>query len=128
MAESSRMGCCIATLMFSKVSKEYSAAIFKFEGYTLPILQMQALKELGHCGYYFTWKECECDGIQVFFGAVTSLLRDSWHIHLEANLSLKHSRCCWAPLVFHSEGHGTWHTVAQFCYLQSNWFTSLLWK
>jgi len=48
------MGCCIATLMFSKVSKEYSAAIFKFEGYTLPILQMQALKELGHCGYYFT--------------------------------------------------------------------------
>jgi hypothetical protein len=40
--------------MFSKVSKEYSAAIFKVVGYTLPTLRIQALKELGHCGQYFT--------------------------------------------------------------------------
>lgn len=123
VAESSGTWFCSVTLMSSKVSKEYNAAIFKVGEYTLPTLQMQALKELEHCGHYFTWKERECDGIEVFFGAVTSLLRDSWHIHLEANLSLKHSWCCWAPLVFHSEGHGTWHTVAQFCYLQSNRFT-----
>jgi hypothetical protein len=38
-------------LMSSKVSKEYSAAIFRFGGYTLPTLQMQALKELEYCGH-----------------------------------------------------------------------------
>jgi hypothetical protein len=32
VAESSGMWYCIATLMFSKVSKEYSAAIFKVGG------------------------------------------------------------------------------------------------
>ena len=54
VAESSGMCCCDATLMFSNISNKYSAAIFKVGGYILPKLQMQALKELGHCGHYFT--------------------------------------------------------------------------
>jgi hypothetical protein len=40
--------------MSSKVSNEYNAAIFKVGEYTLPTLKMQALKELEHCGHYFT--------------------------------------------------------------------------